>query len=149
KKGAPAAAVEWFPLTLRLRQPIGDRIDDRGMMTHPAMAAFDLDALRLCCDPFLAALPGANAIGAAEDSGSRHRRGRREGAAEARIFTVGGAAAGQLIDAPGVGRPWRTRERAAKRNHAAHTMGHHLGELARIEASEAPADERDLPAVQI
>src|SRR5436305_13374743 len=64
---APARAVERLPRPFALRQTIGDRIDHGRMMTHAAMAAFDLDTLggRRC---FLdAALPGAGAVGAAED----------------------------------------------------------------------------------
>src|SRR5258707_8529608 len=38
-QAAPAAAVERRPLAFRLRQSIGDRIDNRGMVTHAAMAA--------------------------------------------------------------------------------------------------------------
>ena len=57
------------------------------------------------------------------------------------------AAARHFIDAPGIGRARRASERAAERDHAAHALGHHLGELARIEAAEAPADERDFAAV--
>src|SRR4029077_4045977 len=41
----PAAAIERRPLAFALRQTIGHRIDDRGMMTHAAMATFDLDTL--------------------------------------------------------------------------------------------------------
>src|SRR6202011_4588172 len=71
---APAAAIERLPLAFGLRQAIGDRIDRCGMMAHAAMAALDLDALRLCRGLLHAAFPSADAVGAAEDRGGRHRR---------------------------------------------------------------------------
>src|SRR5215475_193972 len=101
-------------------------------MAHAAVAALDLDAFRLRRGLLDAALPGADAVGAAEDRGGRHRRRRRQAAAEARIFFLSGAAARKLIDTPGIGRSRRTRERAAERDRAAHALRHHLGELARI-----------------
>ena len=53
---------------------------------------------------FHAALPGADAVGAAEDRGGRHRRRLRQRAAETVVLFVGAAAARHLVDAPGVGR---------------------------------------------
>src|SRR5581483_11582803 len=109
-----------------------------------AMAALDLDAFRLRGGLLHAALPGADAVGAAEDRGGRHRWRHRQRAAEACILLVGAAAAGHLIDAPGIGRARRTGKGTAERDHAAHALRHHLGKLARIETAEAPADQRDL-----
>src|SRR4051794_34047888 len=43
-QAAPAAPIERRPFALALRQAIGDRVDDGGMMAHATMAAFDLDA---------------------------------------------------------------------------------------------------------
>src|SRR5262245_1596280 len=68
---APAAPVERGPLAFRLREPIGDRVDGGRVMAHAAMAAFDLDALRHRRRLFHAALPGADAVGTAEDCGGR------------------------------------------------------------------------------
>src|SRR5689334_25103802 len=76
---APAGSVKRLPCPFGLREAIGDGIDHGWMMTHPAMAAFDLDALRLRGGLLHAALPGADAVGAAEDRGGRHRRGDRQG----------------------------------------------------------------------
>src|SRR5512140_3740059 len=110
-EAAPAAAVERRPLALGLGEAIGHGIDDRGMMAHAAMAAFDLDAFRRRRSLFHAALPRADAVGAAEDRGGRHRRRFRKRSAEAVILLLGAATAGHLIDAPGVGRLRTTRKR--------------------------------------
>ena len=93
---------------------------------------------------FHAALPRADAVGAAEDRGGRHRRCFRERPAEPAILFVGAAAARHLIDAPGVGCLRIAGERTAKRDHRAHAVRHHLGELTRIEAAKAPSDQADL-----
>src|ERR1700759_2712468 len=89
---APAGAVERLPLPFRLREAIGDRVDHRGMMAHAAMAALDLNALGLRRRLLHAALPGADAVRAAEDRGGRNRRRDRQRAAKAGIFLVGAAA---------------------------------------------------------
>src|SRR5438270_13674355 len=81
-QAAPAAAVEWRPLAFRLCQAVGDRIDHGRMVAHAAMAALDLDALRGRGGLFHAALPGADAVRAAEDRGGRHRWRLRQRAAE-------------------------------------------------------------------
>src|SRR6185437_8118341 len=146
---APAGAVERLPLAFSLREAIGHRIDHGGMMTHAAMAAFDFDAFRLRGGFFHAALPRADTVGAAEDRGGRHRRRFRQRATEAAIFLVGAAAAGQLIDAPGVGRLRAAGERTAERNHRAHAIRHHFCQLTRVETAEAPADQTDLAAMRI
>jgi hypothetical protein len=100
---APARAIE-RPFAFGLRQTIGDRVDHGRMMAHAAMAAFDLDAFGHRGRFLSAVLPGADAVGAAEDRGGRHRRRAGERSAEARVFLLGAAAAGHLIDAPGIGR---------------------------------------------
>src|SRR6202795_2844569 len=115
------------------------------MMAHAAMAAFDLDAFGLCGGLFHAALPRADAVGAAEDRGGRHRRRARQRSTEPSILFVGAAAARHLIDAPGVGRLGVTRERTAERDHRAHALRHHLGELARVETAKTPAEQTHLP----
>ena len=65
------------------------------------------------------------------------------------ILLVGPAAARHFIDAPGVGRLWTAGERAAQRNHEAHAIRHHLGELACVNATKAPADQADLAPVRV
>jgi hypothetical protein len=40
-------------------------------------------------------------------------------------------------------------KRTAQRDHRAHAIRHHLGELARIKSAEAPADEADFAAVGV
>ena len=76
----PAGAVELLPLAFGLGQPVGDGIDGGRMMAEPAMAAIDLDVLDLLALLVDAGLPGADAVGAAEDRGGRHRRRLGEGA---------------------------------------------------------------------
>src|SRR4029453_9933260 len=97
-QAAPAVAVERLPLAFRLREAIGHGIDGCGMVAHAAMAAFDLDAFGLRRALLHAALPGADAVGAAEDRGARHRRRARERSAETGILIFGFAAACHLID---------------------------------------------------
>src|SRR5947209_6389235 len=116
----------------RLRKAIGHGVDHGRMMRHAAMAAFDLDALGLDGGLFHAALPGTDAVGTAEDRGGRHRWRLGEPPAEARVLLIGAAAAGEFINAPGIGRLRMARERAAKRDHGTHAVRHHLGELAGI-----------------
>src|SRR5882757_1955944 len=82
---APAAAVERRPLSFGLRQTVGHRVDDSGVMAHAAMAAFDLDVLGPDGRLFHAALPRADAVGAAENRGGRHRRRARKRSAEPAI----------------------------------------------------------------
>src|SRR3954470_12047537 len=71
---APAAAVEGPPLAFLLREAVCDGKDGSRVMAHAAMAALDFDALGLRARLLHAALPGADAVGAAEDRGGRHRR---------------------------------------------------------------------------
>src|SRR5229473_8583831 len=99
---APAAAVERRPLAFGLGETIGHGIDHGGMMAHAAMAALDLDILGAGGWLFHAALPGADAVGAAEDRCGRHRRRARQRSSEPRILFVGATATGHLVDAPGV-----------------------------------------------
>src|SRR6185437_5981789 len=146
---APAAAVEWRPFALRLRQAVGHCVDHGGMMTHAAMAALDLDVLGPGRRPFHAPLPGADTVGAAEDRGGWHRWRFRQRSAEPAILFVGAPAARHFINPPGIGRLRAARKRTAKRDHRAHPVRHDLGELARIETAEAPADQTDLAAMAV
>src|SRR6202000_2536038 len=127
---------------LGLRKAIGYRIDDGRVMAHAAMAALDLDAFSHRRRFFLAALPGADAVGAAEDRRRWHGRRFRKRSAETVVF-FGTTAARELIDAPGIGGLGMTGERTAERDHRAHPIGHHLGEWTRVETAEAPADQTD------
>src|SRR5256884_9419012 len=138
-QAAPAAAVERRPLAFGLRQTIGDGIDHGGMMAHAAMAALDLDVLGTGGWLFHAALPRADAVGAAEDRGGRHWRCCRNRSAEPQILLIGAAAARHLVDAPGVGGLRMGRKRTAKGDHRAHAIRHNLGQLARVNTAQAPA----------
>src|SRR3954454_3595212 len=106
-EAAPAAAVERGPLAFLLREALGHGVDRGGVMAHAAMAALDLDAFGHVRGLLAAALPGADAVGAGEDRGGRHRRRAGQRAAETPVFLVGASAARHLVDAPGVGRLWR------------------------------------------
>src|SRR5205807_2470580 len=72
-QAAPAAAIERLPRAFLLREAVGHRIDRGGVMPHAAMTALDLDALGLGTRFLHAALPGADAVSAAENRGGRHR----------------------------------------------------------------------------
>src|SRR5207302_2697109 len=132
-QAAPAASIERRPVSLRLTQAIGHRMADGRVMAHAAMAALDFDALGARGGLLHAALPGADAIGAAEDRGGRYRRRPRQCATETRILFVSATAACHLIDAPGVGRLRAGCKGTAERDHGAHALRHHLGELPRVE----------------
>src|SRR5216683_5664619 len=142
----PAGTVELLPLALGLGQPVGHGIDGGRMVAEPAMAAVDLDVLDLGALLVDAGLPGADAVGAAEDRGGRHRRRLAERPGDVLVAVVDPLAGGELVDLPGVGRLGATGERAAQADHAAHLVGQALGELARIDAAQAPADQAELAA---
>src|SRR5258707_454019 len=119
------------------------------MMAHAAMAALDLDVLGAGGWLFHAALPREDAVGGAEARRGRHRGRCRNRSAEPRILFVGAAAARHLIDPPGIGRLRIACKRAAERDHRAHAIGHHLGELARVDTAQAPADQADLAPMRV
>src|SRR6185369_9145817 len=102
-EAAQAAAVEALPLSLRLGEPVGDRIEHERVVAEAAMAAFDLDALRGRPRALETALPGDDAVAAAEDRSRRHR-GRRLHVLAARVV-VDLALADALVEPPRVARP--------------------------------------------
>src|SRR6188472_635941 len=63
--------IEFLPRTFRLGETVGHGVDGRRMMAQPAMAALHLDVLHLRAVLVETRLPGADAIGAAEDRGGR------------------------------------------------------------------------------
>src|SRR5215212_9161394 len=71
---AQAAPFERAPFTLRLREPVGDRIQHRGVDAEAAMAADHLDVLGVIGRRLDTALPRDDAVRAAEDRCHRHRR---------------------------------------------------------------------------
>src|SRR5258708_22403823 len=119
-KMAPATAVELLPGALRLGEAVGDGVDHCRMMAEAAGAAIDLDVLGL--GPVLgqAGLPGADAVGAAEEWGRRHER-RLDQRVE-HILVLDLAAAHHLVGAPGIGRFGRAGERTAQADQAAHPV---------------------------
>src|SRR5260370_14878880 len=93
---APATVtVEFLPGALRLGEPVSDGVDSRWVMAEAAVAAIDLDVLGLGPVLVQAALPGADAIGTAEEGGCRHRR--QLGQRFKRILVFGLAAPWNLI----------------------------------------------------
>src|SRR5882757_11297532 len=99
-QAAPAAAVERGPFAFGLREAVGDGVDHGRMMGHAAMAALDLDALDLGGGFFHATLPGADAVGTAEDRGGRDRRRLGQSATETLVYLIGAVAAGEFVDTP-------------------------------------------------
>ena len=91
-----------------------------------------------------AGLPGADAVGAAEDRGGRHRRRLRDRTGHVMVAVVDPLARGEFVDLPGVGRLGAAGEGTAEADHAAHLVGHPLGELAGVDAAQAPADQAEL-----
>src|SRR5260370_109262 len=140
-QSAPAAAIEFLPVSFGLGEAVGNGIDRCRMMAEAAMAAIDLDVLARRAVLVETGLPGADAVAAAEDRAGRH--GRRLDQRVEQFLIVDLATRHHLVGAPGVGRFRRTGERAAEADHAAHLVRRELGELARIEAAQAPADEAD------
>jgi len=56
----------------------------------------------------------------------------------------------EFVDFPGVGCLGAAGERTAQADHASHLVGQALGELARIDAAQTPADQAELaPAVAL
>ena len=113
-------------------------------MAEPAMAAIDLDVLDLGVLVVEAGLPGADAIRAAEDRGGRHGRRLRQRTRHMMVAVVHALPRGEFIDLPGVGRLGIAGEGAAEADHTAHLVGHPLGELARVDAAQTPADQAEL-----
>ena len=97
---------------------------------------------RSCGDYLLDAhLPGADAVGAAEDRRGRHRRRIGERAAEAVVLIGGAAAAHHLVDPPGIGRGRLAAERAAERHHRAHAVRLDFASCRAYTPPENPADD--------
>jgi len=106
---------------------------------------FDVFSLRVFAARRLdAALPGDHAVGTRINAGGRHGRRLRQVVAFA--FLLDAAAAGQLVKPPGMGRSVRTGERRSQGDDAAHHLRHFLGQFARIDAAQAPAQQADLAA---
>src|SRR5882672_10410750 len=70
-KMTPATAVKFPPGAFRLSEAVRDSVDDRRMMAEAAVAAIDLDVLGQRPVSVQAGLPGADAVGTAEDGGGR------------------------------------------------------------------------------
>src|SRR5256885_15652074 len=66
-EAAQAAAVERLPTALGLREPVRDRVQHDRVVAEPAVAALDLDVFRRRTFALEAALPGDDAVAAAED----------------------------------------------------------------------------------
>ena len=102
-QAAPAATVKRPPRALGLSQAIGDSVDRGGMVAQAAMAALNFDVFSHGAWALDAAAPRANAVGPAEDRGGGNWRRLGKLSAEIATSVVGSFAAGEFIDAPGVG----------------------------------------------
>src|SRR5580704_16510942 len=122
-KALPAGAVELLPLAFGLSQAVGDGIDGGRMMAEPAMAAVDLDVLDLLALLVDAGLPGADAVGTAEDRSGGHRRRLAERSRDVLVAVFDPLAGGELVDLPGIGCLGVAGERAAQADHATHLVG--------------------------
>ena len=114
---------------------------------HADVARRHLDVLDQRAGIVQAAAPRDDAVAARVDRRRRHRRrlpdlGHQLGVADL-------ASAQQLVDAPGVGRLRMAGERRAERDDAARLARVELGELARVDAAEAPADQADRLALLV
>src|SRR5689334_13970488 len=112
----PAAAIEFLPGALWLGEAVGDGKDDGRMMTEPIVTAIDLDVLGQWLVLVQAGLPGADAVGAAEDGGGRDGRRLNQRVQPILIFDL--AAAYQFVSSPSIGRFGRAREWTAQTDQA-------------------------------
>src|SRR5260370_20411484 len=99
------------------------------MVAEPAMAGVGLDVLDLGALLVDAGLPGADAVGAAEDRGGRHWRRFGERPGNMPVWILDTPARGGFVHFPGVGRLGAAGERTAPADHAPHRIGPQLGEL--------------------
>src|SRR6266478_1274733 len=97
-QGAPAAAIEFLPVSFGLGEAVGDGVDRRRMMAQATMAAIDLDVLAHWAVLVETGLPGADAVAATEDRGGRH--GRRLDQRIEQFLIVDLAARHHLVGAP-------------------------------------------------
>jgi hypothetical protein len=111
------------------------------------VTAGDLDVLAARPVVLAAYTPVRDAVALAVD----RRRGNRRRGADAldhlRHLARQVAAGGELEEARQRGGARDVAERATERDDLAHAGRHELGDLARVDAAQAPADDRDLPLV--
>src|SRR5688572_3771927 len=144
---SPAAPMERPPLALALPEAIGHRVPRRRMHADAEVARLYLDALGAFVGLLQAALPRDDAVATAEYR--RRGYGRSLAHARHRDVVVEAVAAHHLVEAPCVVGLGMAGEGAPERDHAAHVLGRDLGDLARIHASEAPADEAHLAPARL
>src|SRR5260370_41632211 len=73
-QSAPAAAIEFLPVSFGLGEAVGDGVDRGRMMAQAAMAAIYLDVLARRAVLVETGLPGADAVAAAENPGGGRGR---------------------------------------------------------------------------
>lgn len=106
--------MERFPFVFSLREAVGDRIGNRRVMRKSSMAAINLYVFNRGRRPLDTRLRRADSIGAAKDCRRRYRGRVRDRSPEQDIRLVNALAADNLVQAPGIGRFWATRERASE-----------------------------------
>ncbi len=96
-----------------------------------------------------AAVAGGDAVAVAEDRRGRHRQRLAQSGAHAVVVAIGlrrrARRAQEARHVDGI----EVAERAGEGDHLAHQLGHGAGQLARVDAAQAPADQADAPAVAL
>mmetsp|Transcript_21663 Transcript_21663/g.84311 ORF Transcript_21663/g.84311 Transcript_21663/m.84311 type:complete len:879 (+) Transcript_21663:692-3328(+) len=140
-----ALGLEVGPLAFRLGQPVGQRVERHRVEAQADVTGVDLDVLGQRRGLIDAAAPGHDPIGLGVDRGGGHRRRLADGLNE--LGVVGRMATHQLEEAPGIGGARVAGEGRAQRDDAAHELRAFLGQLAGIDAAQAPAQQADLAVV--
>src|SRR5512133_1172828 len=139
KTSQPALAIELRPSAFWLREPVSNGVNDRRMGTEADVACLNLYVLDQRGLPLNAALPCYNPVSATEYRGGRNRRRRRKVAI---VHAVDTFTTCKFVHPPSVRSAWAARERCPERDHAANIVRGELSDFARIDASEAPANQR-------
>ncbi len=127
----------------RLGQPVGHHPQHLRVPGHAQVAALHLHVLHPRCGPIVAAgLPGHHAVTAAVDGRGGHRRGGGQPAAQRRA-QPGVLAVEQAVHPGGMRLRRDAVEGGAQSDHLAHPQTAQLGQLAGVDAAQAPADQRD------
>ncbi len=139
--GREAGRFERPPLPLPLGEPVREDPEGPRMVSHPAVARGDLDALAPAARPCEAGSPGNDPVGPAEQRGHRDR-GRRRGGRS--VLDLGGSE--DLVEARRNPTPRPGPERTRQGREAANPLGVAPRELVGVDPAEAPPHETDAPA---
>ena len=136
---ASPAAVKRLPVSFRLREAIGERIQSERIHPQAEVTAADLDVFNATAGFFYAALPRHHTIGAAIDGRCRYGWcGSQRLAGDRDTWMI---AVDPREHPPGVGGLWRSGEGAAERHHAAHRCRGTFGQFTCINAAQTPAHQ--------